>query len=592
MNFLLILANTNKLDEVDRSYSTFDFAGKIVKVISAGFYTLVWFFYRIIEVIEDIVKFLIGVPTQTFKGNSIVDTLFPSKEIQKLNFQGVPAVKFIIAMVILCVVLYAIVLIYGIIKGNLKGDTKLQRKVIASSPKVLIKMVLVPIAVIAILLFISQLIGLIYDFLNSFMNQKQQTSLASEIFKSNFSHMTFNNKVWDWDKIYKNYKQVGNCLEDWNFSAFDKALNTWFQVKSNKNWYPLDIVSGQVSYTLFLIVGLGFLYGMIKIGYKLLIRTFKLTIYIGLAPYVIMQEPIDKGVKYENWKKEIVNIIIGVFSYILTFILAFVVLSAIKEIVKNLVPVDKDKTISPFLKMIFNAIVYTSIGVSMPFMAEKINSIITSGIGGEDSNITGGENDTNILGGSVVSKLNPTSKIKSKLSNFNDKKKQSRTFKKGTKDLQNKRNSLKSRFMNTKFGKKFNSGWKSTKKGFSLIGQNIVNTKDNLLHGKVGTAKRRAFEAKRLKKAKAYAQNQQTKFEKIKEKRANGQISRQQFIDARNRAKKASEKEQKMKDNYKQQLYEKGRKVSKFRDFTQAQMTNSVGSKVADNKKKDNKLQN
>ena len=571
MNLLPILAEVAKkypkLDPVERYNSTFDFAGKIVKVISGALYTLVWFFYRVIEIIEDIVKFLIGIPTSTFEGKSVVSSLFPSDKLAKLKFDDVPAVKFIIGMVILCILLYVIVLIYGIIKGNLKGDTKLQRKVMVSLPKVLVKMILVPIAVIAVLLFISQLIGYVYTFLTTFMDKKPGSSLSAEIFKGNFSHMTWDGKVWDWSGIEFNSPKLKGSLINWNFTNFDNAINTWFQVKSNKNWYPLDIVSGQVSYLLALIIGLAFLYGLLKVGYKLLIRTFKLTFYIGLAPYVIMQEPIDKGAKYENWKKEILNIIIGVFSYILTFILAFVVIYIIKDIVNTLTPVKKGTSIPPFAKMIFNAVIYVSIGVSMPFMAEKINTIITSGIGGEDSNITGGESDTNILGGNIASKLNPASKIKTKLSGFNDKKKQNRSFKKGAKGKQNSRNSLKSRFMNTKFGKRLKGGWKSTKEGFSLLGKKIGNTKDNLLHGKVGTQKRRLFEAQRLKKAKAAAQKQQAKFEKIKQKRANGQISRKQFLAEIARVKKSSGKEQKLKDNYKEQLREKSSKESKFKQY-------------------------
>lgn len=597
MNLLPILTEAVKktypnLKKVERYNSTFDFAGKIVKVISGALYTLVWFFYRVIEIIEDIVMFLIGIPTSNLKGKSVVSSLFPADKLAKLKFDDVPAVKFIIGMAILCILLYVVILVYGIIKGNLKGDTKLQHKVMVSSPKVIIKMILVPIAVIAVLLFISQLIGYVYTFLTSFMNNTGTSSLSAEIFKGNFSHMSWNGKLWDWDGIKFYLPSVDSPLSDWNFTNFDNAINTWFEVKSNKNWYPLDIVSGQVSYLLALIIGFGFLYGLLKVGYKLLIRTFKLTIYIGLAPYVIMQEPIDKGVKYENWKKEILNIIIGVFSYILTFILAFVVISVIKNILNKLTPVEKGTAITPFVKMIFNAVIYVSIGVSMPFMAEKINTIITSGIGGEDSNITGGESDTNILSGNIASKLNPASKIKTKLSGFNDKKKQSHSFKKGSKGRQNSKNGLKFRFMDTKIGKKIKGGWKSTKQGFSLIGQNILNAKDNLFHGKVGTTKRRVFEAKRLKKAKAYAQKQQTKFEKIKQKRANGQISRKQFIDAKNHAKKASEKEQKLKDNYKEQLQEKSRKESKFKQYKIQEKTGAYnGDKPKNNSKKGNQLQ-
>ncbi len=597
MNLLPIFTETVKktypnLEKVERYNSTFDFAGKIVKVISGALYTLVWFFYRVIEIIEDIVKFLIGIPTSNFNGKSVVSSLFPSDKLAKLKFDDVPAVKFIIGMVILCILLYVIVLVYGIIKGNLKGDTKLQRKVMVSSPKVIIKMTLVPTAVIAVLLFISQLIGYVYTFLTSFMNNKGTYSLSAEIFKGNFSHMSWDGKLWDWDGIKFNSPSVDGPLSSWSFTNFDNAINTWFEVKNNKNWYPLDIVSGQVSYLLALIIGLGFLYGLLKVGYKLLIRTFKLTICIGLAPYVIMQEPIDKGVKYENWKKEILNIIIGVFSYILTFVLAFVVISVIKNIVNTLTPVGEGTVIPPFVKMIFNAVIYVSIGVSMPFMAEKINTIITSGIGGEDSNITGGESDTNILGGNIASKLNPASKIKTKLSAFNDKKKQNRSFKKGSKGRQNSKNGLKSRFMNSKFGKKIKGGWKSTKKGFSLLGKKTGNTKDNLLHGKVGTSKRRLFEAKRLKKAKSEAQKQQTKFEKIKQKRANGQISRTQFLVAKNRVKKAAEKEQKLKDNYKEQLQDKSCKESKFKQYKiQEKMAAYNGDKPKNNSKKGNQLE-
>lgn len=582
MNLLPILA---ELTAKERSYGTFDFGGKIIKIISGAFYTLAWFFYRLIAIFEDIIKFLMGISktNSVFKGENIVSLIFPKEKVLlPAKWKEIPALKFIMAMILFCILMYVIVVVYGIIKGNLKGDTKLQRKVMVSSPKVLVKMVLVPIGVVAVILFISTLIGYTYDFLFSYISLNENKNLASDIFHNNFENITNGSKTWNWQEISR-YVDYPNDIHTWNFKTFDNAINTYFGFNGYE-WYPLDIVSGQVFYQLAIITGLAFLYGMVKIGYKLLIRTFKLTFYIGLAPYVIMQEPIDKGVKYENWKKEILNTIIGAFSYLLAFILAFVVIATIKEVLKI---ID-----AKIVKIIFSTLIYISVGISMPLMADKINAIITSGIGGEDSNITGGESDTNILGGNIASKLNPASKIKTKLSGFNDKKKQNRSFKKGSKDRQNSKNGLKSRFMNTKFGKKVKGGWKSTKKGFSLLGKKIGNTKDNLLHGKVGTSKRRLFEAKRLKKAKYEAQKQQAKFEKIKQKRANGQISRTQFLDAKNRVKKASEKAQKHKDNYKEQLQEKSRKESKFKQYKiQEKMGAYNGDKPKNNSKKGNQLE-
>lgn len=359
--------------------------------IAEMFYSLIWLIFKVAELVERLFLAFIGIEVtgEYSKFNPIgllFNSLLPGKYIPtpensggalsntaEANSFGKDITKYFMIILAISLAIFVVAVTIKAIRNARLGQVHAKnKKLISSSVKAIVRMVIIPTLFIFAFFIATQLLGVIFKLLND-----GGSSMALTSFKSCFSLTPDPNgkmSIPDSAKpdFLTNFKNLDSLDK---FKSFTEVHAKLAGSESAGKYYYLSFATGNLSYLMALATGLVLCYVMFKTAVKAARRLFDIIILYFTVPFVSSLTPIDDGKAFDTWKKNTTNKLFTVFGIVFSFFIFIL----INKIFTNFI---HDSGLSFFPKLVINLVIL----VANSFLLIKGENFISDYIGqGSDS---------------------------------------------------------------------------------------------------------------------------------------------------------------------------------------------------------------
>ena len=319
----------------------------IEEFFSRIFYGLIWLIFKITETIEQVFLAFLGIKTSgPFEKFDPVSALFdkmlnPNKHISpSIQSQGNSTSneisKFFLIVLAISLAIFVLAITIKAIRNAKSGQVHAKnKKLVGSSAKAVVRMIVIPFLFIFAFFISTQLIGVIYKLLAS-GNASGSQSVTFTSFKSFFSDKpdptNRHQSIYDPEKFKAVFPTL-NSLEA--FKDFD-TLHYSLGGSDSKGYWYLAFRTKNFSYFMAFTTGLVLCYVMFRTAVKAARRLFDIIILYFTVPFVSSLTPMDDGKAFDTWKKNATSKFFSIFGILFSFFIFIIIQNIFTKIIAEL----------------------------------------------------------------------------------------------------------------------------------------------------------------------------------------------------------------------------------------------------------------